>query len=498
MRTYFQSTSQWITPRDIIPILRRNGELESVEHFQNRMAKIALRFFVMSNIILALATGVRIGIYTVTFRELYGAHIYQLQAWYFVTALFANIIMGVLADSILGRRRVFLIGCSSFILSYLVHAVGTWHCAVLGEILYGFGEACITGILAAWLRYVLEQQKGTDFKKWYKKASYRAFGFRYISVSLMAITTGQTLPWIGSSTIWNIGAIISVLLLWYVYRRMYWRRIPVPVRKRRKFWPTLRNSITEVMENKIVQNYFILGCVQYAVWSLLGIAWYTSFSHSLPGWLPLLLIAGIATVISSIAGFVAHKSESAKSYELPNIPNRENLSEKQIADITREHQLEIDFRWMRWAHFGGGILVLSVAFVSPETGIILYLAANIARGVFQKKFAGSINQSISEHNKKYSTTIISWFETTGSLARLIMTIVGGAIEQLAKTYGDRINFGLAGIIMIASGVIFGWETIRETRSRMKHHIHTWKQRKRENRERGTEKNNSTEFEDYIE
>lgn len=469
-RQSIQSQINTLTPREIV-----QKPTESKQAYKGRLAKLAIRFYVHTYVIMALATGVRIGIYTVTLRELYGTGIYTLQITYFATALIANIAMGVLADSTLGRRTVFTIGCISFFYSYLCHSGHIWALAIVGEIFYGFGEACITGILGGWLRHVLEHQKGDEFRKYYRKAAFRAFGIRYTLSMFAAITAGSLLPAVGASRIWGIGALISLVLLITVYRRLYWRYINLPA-KRRSIWTTLRRSVEEVTTNRLVRQYYIMGCTQYAVWSLLAITWYASFASTLPKWLPVVIVAGICSTFNSVGSLFAHYSEKKSSYQAPSIAIPEGSSKTEQSKLLAEAQMQIDLTWMRWSHLVGGVIILIVSMSQPIVGIILFLLSNMTRGVFQKKFAGSINQSISDQGKKYSTTILSIYETFGSLSRLGMSILGSWVERSTPD-GTHTNFAIAGLIMLVSGSVLGWESVKSLRRNISSRIQTRRKKK---------------------
>ncbi len=385
-------------------------------------------FFRNSQIILAIAVGLKAGMYAVFVQQTFGFQgAATLQAIYHATYFLLNIPFGILADSRLGRRKVYLFGTTMFLFSYLLYGIGTWTTSVLAEITFGIAGACVSGVLGVWYRNIIENtyhlkaklqnrnKEGIDTalielesNNFCRKSAKEVFGF----ISVFMFATGTAGGFLATSWnpagVWLVGAGICALLVGYVWWHMYHQTIPIQVQSKLPWKEILVASWVTLRKEKSVRSFVLIGLSFATIAQVVKLIWVPitepiALIHHIPIW----VVTAATILFSVIGGMFVVMFEKTNNYKRRN----------------DEGQTRMEFLVLKSSIVLIGVLMICTKFIDGLLVAGIILSIFTTAGIFGRVHAGSIAGSIpNKLRRQYGTTMLSIYETRVALAGLLISL----------------------------------------------------------------------------
>ena len=412
-------------------------------------------FFRNAQILLAIAVGLKAGMYAVFVQQTFGVQAAaQLQAVYLGTYFCLNIIMGVLADGAFGRRKVYMLGVILFTGSYALYGIGTWTSCIIAEICFGSASAAVAGVLSVWMRNIIENTYylrsvvsreevdealiATEANDYCRKSNKQVFGFR----SIFMLATGTTGGFLATSWdpmgVWFIATTVCLSLVGYVWWHMFYNIIPVRMHTKRGSLETIRGAWNALRKNPLITSFVIIGLSFSAIVQVVKIAWVPIIepvmqTHDIALW-----IATALTLLSSVSGgVIVILFEKTKRYKRKE----------------EDEQTRFDFSLLRLTLVTVGVLMIGVRLSADMMTVGIVLGMFVLSGMFARIHAGSITSNTpAKSRRRFGTTMLSIYETGIAFVGLLSSLT---VATLLKRFHWEVFdiVGLMGCVSVVCGFV---------------------------------------------
>lgn len=454
------------------------AELTQAQRVLGRHRRRVSVFFRNSQIILQVAIGLKAGMYAVFVQQTFGLQgAAQLQTISLTAYFTLNIIMGVLADSVIGRRKVYLGGVILFACSYAFYGLGTWQSCQLAEVCFGSALACVSGVLGVWFRNIIENtfylrsritrediddsMIAIETNDFCRKSNKQVFGFRAVFMTVAGIIGGFTATYSSPTHVWFLAGIICILLSIYVWWHMFHNTIPVQARTVKRIhehsfgrmkWlrdnrftaqtstmaSTIYGAGKTMFQNTTVLAFIIIGSMFGMIFQIVRITWVPILepamtAHGIGMW-----VATVLTILCGVSGGVI----------VILFERTEKYKKKQEAEQTR-----YDYLILRNCMLLLGILLISTRMFDDTHSVAITLMMFLVGGIFARVHAGSITSNTpAKARREFGSTMLSIYETAvAAMAILSSAVTAILIKEFHWELDDIL--GSVGIVALVLALV---------------------------------------------